>query len=74
MLIIKAHIHLCDILLTEYRIDNNSEVLNELNYYISQVINIAEKQHSYLVFCETFILQAKLALIKFQHESSKAII
>jgi len=29
-LIIKAHIHLCDILLTEYRIENNIEVLNEL--------------------------------------------
>ena len=70
-LIIKAHIHLCDILLTEYRIENNIEVLNELNYYISRLLDIAEKQHSYLVFCETFILQAKLALLNFDLKSAR---
>ncbi len=70
-LIIKAHIHLCDILLTEYRIENNIEVLNELNYYISRLLDIAEKQHSYLVFCETFILQAKIALLNFDVKSAR---
>ncbi|MFX1304831.1 MAG: tetratricopeptide repeat protein [Promethearchaeota archaeon] len=69
--IIEAHIHLCDILLTEYRIENNIEVLNELNYYISRLLDIAEKQHSYLVFCETFILQAKLALLNFDIKSAR---
>ena len=69
--IIKAHIHLCDILLTEYRIENNIEVLNELNYYISRLLDIAEKQHSYLVFCETFILRAKLALINFNMKTAR---
>jgi len=70
-LIIKAHIHLCDILLMEYRIENNFEVLNELNYYISRLLDIAEKQHSYLVFCETFILQAKLALLNFNMTTAR---
>ncbi len=70
-LIIKAHIHLCDILLTEYRIENSVEVLNELNYYISKLLDIAEKQHSYLVFCETFILQAKIALLNFDVKSAR---
>ena len=70
-LIIKAHIHLCDILLTEYRIENNIEVLNELKYYISSLLDIAEKQHSYLVFCETFILRAKLALINFNMKTAR---
>jgi hypothetical protein len=70
-LIIKAHVHLCDILLTEYRIENNIEVLDELNYYISRLMDIAEKQHSYLVFCETFILQAKLALITFNIKAAR---
>ena len=63
--IIKAHIHLCDILLMEYRIDNDSEIFTELNYYIAKLLTIAEKQRSYFVFCETFILQAKLALLNF---------
>jgi len=70
-LIIKAHIHLCDILLMEYRIENNIEVLNELNYYLSRLVDIAEKQHSYLVFCETFILRAKVALINFNMKTAR---
>ena len=70
-LIIIAHIHLCDILLMEYRIDNDSEILAELNHYISKLLTIAEKQHSYLVFCETFILQAKLALLNFDIKSTR---
>ncbi len=69
--IIKAHIHLCDILLMEYRIDNDSEILAELNYYIAKLLTIAKKQHSYLVFCETFILQAKLALLNFDIKSAR---
>ncbi|MFX0178440.1 MAG: hypothetical protein ACFE85_19670, partial [Candidatus Hodarchaeota archaeon] len=69
--IINAHIHLCDILLTEYRIDNDSEILAELNRYIANLLTIAEKEHSYLVFCETFILQAKLALLNFDTRSAR---
>jgi len=69
--IIKAHIHLCDILLTEYSIENNIEVLNELNYYIARLLDIAEKQQSYLVFCETFILRAKLALVNFNMKTAR---
>ncbi|MFX0024132.1 MAG: tetratricopeptide repeat protein [Candidatus Hermodarchaeota archaeon] len=69
--IIKAHIHLCDILLMEYYIDNDSEILGELNHYIAKLLTIAEKQHSYIVFCETFILQAKLALLNFEIKSAR---
>ena len=70
-LVIDAHIHLCDILLTEYRIDNDSEILAELNHYITKLLTIAEKQHSYLVFCETFILKAKFALLNFDVKSAR---
>ncbi|MFX0040820.1 MAG: tetratricopeptide repeat protein [Promethearchaeota archaeon] len=58
-----AYIHLCDLLLGEYRTYNNDEVLEELNHNIAQLLTIAEKSHSYRVFCETFVLQAKLALL-----------
>ncbi|MFX1281417.1 MAG: tetratricopeptide repeat protein [Promethearchaeota archaeon] len=70
-LIIMAYIHLCEILLMEYRIDNDSEILAELNHYIDKLLAIAEKQHSYLVFCETFILQARLALLNFDTKSAR---
>ena len=67
----QAHIHLCDLLLTEFRINNDNEVLNEINHYIAKLLTIAEKQHSYLVFCETFILQAKLALLNFNIKAAR---
>ncbi|MFX1585975.1 MAG: tetratricopeptide repeat protein [Promethearchaeota archaeon] len=60
---INALVHLCDMLLSEFRINNNSEVLDEINQYINKLLAIAEKSHSYKVFCETFLLQAKLALL-----------
>jgi len=70
-IIIKAYIHLCDLLLAEFRINNNSEVLDDLNQYIAKLLAIAEKSHSYLIFCETFILQAKLALINFNVKAAR---
>ncbi|MFW9827132.1 MAG: tetratricopeptide repeat protein [Candidatus Thorarchaeota archaeon] len=66
-----AIIYLCDLLLSEFCINNDSDVLDELNYYINKLLSIAEKQRSYLVFCETFILQAKLFLINFDIKSAR---
>ena len=70
-IIISAYIHLCDLHLAEFRINNNSEVLDELNQNIDKLLSIAEKSHSYLVFCETFILQAKLALMYFNIKAAR---
>ena len=68
---INAIIHLCDLLISEFRINNNSEVLTEINQLVIQLLNIAEKGHSYPIFCETFILQAKLALINFDMKTAR---
>jgi len=70
-IIIYAYIHLCDLHLAEFRINNNSEVLEELNQNMDKLLSIAEKSHSYLVFCETFILKAKLALINFNMKAAR---
>ena len=45
--------------------------MQELNEFISKLSTIAEETHSYLVFCETFILQAKLALLHFDFNSAR---
>ena len=61
---IYTYIHLCDLLLSELLItNNNAEVLHELKQFILQLLTSAENSHSYLVFCEAFILKAKLALV-----------
>ncbi len=66
-----AYIHLCDLLLAEYRTFNDDEVLEEINQNIAQLLTIAENSHSYRVFCETFVLQAKLALLTFDVKAAR---
>ncbi len=66
-----ACIQLCDLLLSEFRINNNSEVLDEINQIITQLLTIAENSNSYRFFCEIFILQAKLALLNFDLKAAR---
>ncbi|MFW9970342.1 MAG: tetratricopeptide repeat protein [Candidatus Odinarchaeota archaeon] len=66
-----AYIHLCDLLLAEYRTYNYDEVLEELNQNIAQLLTIAENSHSYRIFCETFVLKAKLALLTFDMKAAR---
>ena len=68
---IDAYINLCDLLLTEFRISNADEILDELNHNISELLTLAEKFHSYRIFCETFILQARLALANLELKSAR---
>ncbi|MFW9971013.1 MAG: tetratricopeptide repeat protein [Candidatus Odinarchaeota archaeon] len=69
--ILDALVHLCDVLFAEFLMTNNIEVLDEINQHLSHLLKIAEKSHSYLYFCETFILQAKLALIKLDMKAAR---
>jgi len=68
---IEATVQLCDLLLSEYRFTNSNDVLEELNHRITQLLTIAEKTHSYIVFCETFLLQAKLALLNLDMKAAR---
>ena len=68
---IKALIHLCDLYFTEYRLNRNKEVLKDIDLLIITLLDFAEKSKSYLIFCETFILQAKVALIKFEMKTAR---
>jgi len=62
---IYAYIHLCDLLFQEFQINNSKDIIEEVNQNITKLLNIAEKSHSYKVFCETYILKANLALLDF---------
>ncbi|MFX0156253.1 MAG: tetratricopeptide repeat protein [Candidatus Hodarchaeota archaeon] len=68
---IEAYIDLCDLLLSEYHLNKNPEVLDEIDSYIAQLLTIAENSHSYLIFCETFILKAKLALLNLDIKAAR---
>ena len=69
-----AIINLCDILLVDLRNTNDLEVLDELNQFIGQLLEIAEKTHSYWILCETYLLQAKLALISLDLKEARRLL
>lgn len=61
--IIQPLIQLIDLLLMELSITNSIEVIDEINDYITLLLDKAEKSHSFMILGETYILQAKLALL-----------
>ncbi len=69
-----ALVNLCDLLLIELRNIGDSELLDELQNYISQLLNITKKYHSYSLLAETYLLQAKLALISLNLEEARRLL
>ena len=65
---------MCELLLTELRITNDLEVLDELNQFIARLLDIAEKSHSYWILCETLLIQAKLALTSLNLEKTRRLL
>ncbi|MFW9946427.1 MAG: tetratricopeptide repeat protein [Candidatus Odinarchaeota archaeon] len=61
----RALISLCQLLLTELRMTNDLEVLEEITLLTDRLLDMAEKSHSYSILCETYLLQAKLSLLTF---------
>jgi tetratricopeptide (TPR) repeat protein len=70
-LVTTALVNLCDILLAEFRVTNNLEILNELDPLISHLLGIAEKTQSQRIQAETYLFQAKLALLTFDVKKSR---
>ena len=62
---IGALLNLCELLLTELRMINDVEVLDEINPLITRLLNIAEKSNSYSILAETCFLKSKLSLLTF---------
>jgi tetratricopeptide (TPR) repeat protein len=63
--ILTALTNLCELLLTELRMTNDFEVLEEINPLINRLLEITERTGSYSILCETYLLQAKISLLSF---------
>ncbi|MFX0082772.1 MAG: tetratricopeptide repeat protein [Candidatus Hodarchaeota archaeon] len=70
-LTIKTLTNLCELLLTELRMTNDLEVLEEIKPLIAQLLNIAENTGSFSVQCETYLLKAKLSLLTFDMKEAQ---
>ena len=71
---VRALPHLCELLLTELQTTGDIEILNEINEYITQLFNITEKTHSYWVLGDTYLLQAKLALVALNLKKARRLL
>ncbi|MFX1326571.1 MAG: tetratricopeptide repeat protein [Promethearchaeota archaeon] len=69
-----AIVNLCDLYLEELYITNNLEILDDLNPLVFRILQIAEKQNSYLWLTETKLLQAKMALIQMNIEEAELLL
>ncbi|MHA1750511.1 MAG: tetratricopeptide repeat protein [Promethearchaeota archaeon] len=60
----KALINLCDLLVEEFRFTSEFEVLDDLSILLEKLITIANNQNSFWILAETYLLQAKFAILK----------
>ncbi|MFX1495558.1 MAG: tetratricopeptide repeat protein [Promethearchaeota archaeon] len=58
-----AFLNLCDLLLCELLTTNEPEILDELQNYITQLFDTVKNSRSYSLLTETYLLQARMALI-----------
>ncbi|MFX1481440.1 MAG: tetratricopeptide repeat protein, partial [Promethearchaeota archaeon] len=70
----RSLIHLCELLLIELQKTNNLYVLEELNQFLGQLLELAEKSHSYWIMGETYLLLAKLALLSLDLEEARRLL
>ncbi len=63
-LMVISLLNLCDLLLAELRLSDDSIVLQEVQSYVTQLQEIATQQGSPWLLAETYLLQSKLALVE----------
>ncbi|MFX0122572.1 MAG: tetratricopeptide repeat protein [Candidatus Hodarchaeota archaeon] len=71
---VEAIINLCDLLLYELKTTGNENLLDDLDRYCNQLLNIATEQNSYSLLAETYWLQSKLALLKLDIHQSQTLL
>ena len=70
----KALLTLCELLLIEFQMTNEVEVIDELESLITQLLETVEKSRSYWVMGETYLLQAKLALLSLNLKKTRRLL
>ncbi len=70
-LTIIAFLNWCELLLYELSITNDPEILNEIQPIIDKLLHLEEQQYNYNLIASTYLLQAKLALIRFELEEAQ---
>ncbi|MFX1329599.1 MAG: toll/interleukin-1 receptor domain-containing protein, partial [Promethearchaeota archaeon] len=70
----RALLTLCELLIIEFQMSNEVEVLDELESYVTQLLENAEKSESYWILGEAYLFQAKIALISSDLEKARRLL
>ncbi|MCH8906497.1 MAG: tetratricopeptide repeat protein [Candidatus Heimdallarchaeota archaeon] len=73
-LTVYAKLNLCDLLLTELKNTSDEDVLGEINFLVDDLVKIAEKQQSYRLLGEIYLLKSKLALLQLDIDLAKEML
>lgn len=69
-----ALINLCDLLLIELYNTNDPSFLDKIRSYIAQMLDLAEKNRSYFLLGESYLLQAKLSLLTLEIKQARRLL
>jgi len=73
-LFLLASVNLCELFLSELEHTNNTEIISEINQYLTKIYERAKLHKSYLWIADVKLLQAKLALIQMKSDESKQLL
>ncbi|TFG17863.1 MAG: tetratricopeptide repeat protein [Promethearchaeota archaeon] len=69
-----ALLNQCEILLRELNITHNIQIIDEIRDHIEKLLKITKKLRSYWILAETYVLQAKLALLTFNLKGARKLL
>jgi len=65
-----AMIHLCDLLVIEFKVTGDEQIFENIKSIVERLIDIAESQSSHSLLVETTLLQSKIALVDLDVDQS----
>ncbi len=71
---VEAIINLCELLLYELKTTGNENLLDELDRYCNQLLEIANEQNSHSLLAETYWLQSKFALLNLDIQQAQTLL
>lgn len=69
-----ASLHLCELLFFEFKTSEDPAILREIQMNVNRLLELAKTQHAYSILAETYLLQAKLALLEVNISQTRHLI
>ncbi|MBY9007484.1 MAG: tetratricopeptide repeat protein [Candidatus Lokiarchaeota archaeon] len=71
---VEAMVNLCEVLIFELELTGDITILKEIEKLSDKILNIAQTQYLYNLLTETYILKAKISLIKLEIDEARMLL